>query len=775
MVTVRDILVPPRASRAIGAFWNITPPASTEPPRPESTRLAGNYEESVIDTDNRKPVDPADYRNGGKYRSIVKIRAQYEGSGLHWIGTGYLIQRNVLVTAGHVVFERDPCETTIGHGRAVSIECFIGYHGRATASEANGVQRRVATCVITTRQWVMDGSKRHDFALVKVDRDFDGDLSIMQFPPTPHVVGVDEELGVVGYPGDSALRVGPHGEDGALMHEMFRKTSWNLRNDRDNMLHYTIATGGGQSGGPVLLRSRDGNMVILGTHCYGDDKGGSNAASTIEGPYGNPLEVFEKFIYDFRGDSVRNIGFDRIESGRCCRVNAWKCSPSTLSAEAATESSNEDFFNILKSIGRVVTPVARTTLPIVSPLFGPLGGPISAIGGVALDALSKVVAESLPEGPVSTPAGARSQEDDASAHRAVLAEAALQTILRMEQSPLSRRILDDMQEIYQNTGFTQIQATRLGQKLVPIFTQVGVRFAVNGSFLNSKTDVIGKKVMHRHRTESNPAGPWDDDRDIEGFLHAISEHEIKIFTFSSPHGHDGESQPESVSTDVLWSFVCKGARAAKPLFIQIARDVAKTCYQKLDNWLVSQLDSGETAESSIIHDRVPAGRKVVISDDEAATLLVIRAVMAGCALEALLKADKEELSESHILGDSASVEPEAFFDSMLKTVQKIGPTVVNYAQTVTSHRLPPLLDALRAHQRRHGVVERPARAVESSRQANGTPASNRESPNGAASPGGQNNDRDIVTWVNGQRTYTPAMSRRTSASHHQVSMHNFFS
>ncbi|KAK1774873.1 hypothetical protein QBC45DRAFT_336641 [Copromyces sp. CBS 386.78] len=767
MVAVRDILAPPNPPPVVGAFWDIPPqnvPRNVpQPQTPDSTRLAGNYEESVIDTDNRKPVGAADYRDGGKYRSIVKIRAQYEGSdpSLHWIGTGYLIRDDLLVTAGHVVFERDAGKTAIGHGRAVSIECFIGYHGLSSVGTDSDVQQRFATRVITTRQWVMDGNKRYDCALVQVGQPFTGTLGFMDLLTTP-AVGQNELLGIVGYPGDQTLRVTPHGEDGAIMHEMFRRTSWNLHDDRDHMLHYTIATGGGQSGAPVLLQGHDGELSILGTHCYGDARGVSNSASVNEGRYGNLLGILEESVDSPDKMRVRDIGFNLIALGSCCRVNAWKRSQDR--AEAALESSNDDFLGILKAIGRVVTPIAQTTLPIVSPLFGPLGGPIAAIGGVALDALSDVVAESGLEGTVGAPTGGKRPEN-AYAQRAVLAEAALQTVLRMERSPVSQKILDDMQANYRRTGFTQIKAARLGQKLVPIFNQAGLKFAVNETFLTAKSDLVSRKVMHRSNTESNLAAATDDGRDIEGFLHAISAHEINIFRFSTPHPTDREAQPESITMDYLWNFVCKGARAVKPVIIGAARTQAYACYQMLDSWLAKQLDPVESAESSIVHDRIPAGRKVMITDEEAAALLVTRAVMAGCALQAVLKADKEELSESHILGDASSVEPESFFDSMLKTVQKIGPAVENHTQTVTRYSLPPMIKALRAHIKVNGVEER-------TRGSGGSVSPRSNSTNGRTNlNGGQ--DRSKPIWENGMRPRS--ISSRGSGSNHQVSIHLPFS
>lgn len=125
------------------ATWTLLLPGS---PTPESTELLDDHRpESVYHGDGRKRVDNKDFCNGGVYRcesphfvrnaplgllrdiAIVKIQSGFQGPGteeMKWfMGTGWLIRDDVLVTAGHLVYDRT-------NHRAVSqIKCYIGYNG----------------------------------------------------------------------------------------------------------------------------------------------------------------------------------------------------------------------------------------------------------------------------------------------------------------------------------------------------------------------------------------------------------------------------------------------------------------------------------------------------------------------------------------------------------------------------------------------------------------------------------------------------------------------
>jgi len=162
------------------------------------------------------------------------------------MGTGWLITPDIMVTAGHNVF--DWSGGAKGFGKAVQIKCYIGYQGSASV-DTPGVQYRLAKNIVTTAEWISSRENRHrDVAFIQVDRPFDGDLRLFKYKPTPsqgHVM-----LGVVGYPGDKTLETDAGEERGAEMYEMFDGQEYNLDgNPAENtlrLLEYDISTYGGE-------------------------------------------------------------------------------------------------------------------------------------------------------------------------------------------------------------------------------------------------------------------------------------------------------------------------------------------------------------------------------------------------------------------------------------------------------------------------------------------------------------------------------------------------
>lgn len=117
-------------------------------PKPESETIADptHGEEAVLGEDFRELVNPTDFQDGGKYRckpsafcssaaeklthpdiAISKIQSRFrdqDGKDIWMMGTGWLIRNDLLVTAGHVVYDK-----AYGYGAASQIKCYIGYNG----------------------------------------------------------------------------------------------------------------------------------------------------------------------------------------------------------------------------------------------------------------------------------------------------------------------------------------------------------------------------------------------------------------------------------------------------------------------------------------------------------------------------------------------------------------------------------------------------------------------------------------------------------------------
>ncbi|PNY27273.1 Uncharacterized protein TCAP_02805, partial [Tolypocladium capitatum] len=280
------------ASRA--AVWKLDVPSSTQPA--ESTIVADDGrrggDESAFDDDERVVVDQRDLQDGGKYRSIVKIQSCFvdksTGKSIWMMGTGWLIRPDLLVTAGHVVYDW-------GHhfGAATQIKCYIGYNGRASVKGPD-VQARFGKTIVTTAEWIKAVDNRpRDVAFIQVHKAFTGNLRAFSFVNTP--ASDTCLLGIVGYPGDKSLDSGGRTETGAQMYEQFKKTKYGLDSSQRHMLEYRVSTFGGQSGAAILRRN-GAQLTSIGTHCYGGGGVDGNSGNTIGGQYGNDYAAFIKLF-----------------------------------------------------------------------------------------------------------------------------------------------------------------------------------------------------------------------------------------------------------------------------------------------------------------------------------------------------------------------------------------------------------------------------------------------------------------------------------------------
>ena len=180
------------------------------------------------------------YTNLGSlgYLDIIKLLIRYEGNpAAEAMGTGWLIAPDVLVTAGHCVFD-----WSMPYNRAVSVRAYMGYNGKASIKTPN-VSYRYATQAATTVRWIQTkGARPGDFAVLKLNKPFDASVPPVDFKATP-MKGLGD-IGVVGYPGDKTFR----GESGAQMYEMFTATPWDRSKAENNMLDYVVSTYAGTFG-----------------------------------------------------------------------------------------------------------------------------------------------------------------------------------------------------------------------------------------------------------------------------------------------------------------------------------------------------------------------------------------------------------------------------------------------------------------------------------------------------------------------------------------------
>ena len=187
------------------------------------------------------------------------------------MGTGWLVRPDLLVTAGHNVYNWSGGPDGEGLGKAVHIKCYIGYHGRDSIGTPV-VQQRLAKNAVTTAEWLTSKDNRHrDVAFIQVDRPFEGNLRLFSYLPTPK--SGDEMIGVVGYPADKSLADSDGREEkGATMWEQFTDVQYNLEDPKNKptMLKYRISTFGGKSPSHFSLPAASGagnwnrNVPLLG-------------------------------------------------------------------------------------------------------------------------------------------------------------------------------------------------------------------------------------------------------------------------------------------------------------------------------------------------------------------------------------------------------------------------------------------------------------------------------------------------------------------------------
>lgn len=414
--------------------------------------------------------------------------------------------------------------------------------------------------------------------------------------------------------------------------------------------------------------------VVIGTHCYGGS--GKNSASVIGGQYGNDYKTLMDGLQKNGSLYITDIskGLPGVEPG----------------PDPSPEPVAEGFLDILKDIGRVVTPIAQQGLSFASPFLGPLGGPVSAIGGIALGALSKVCEESALDED-KTPSY---KLQDGVAQRAVLAEAALQTVLRMERSPANKRIMDSMTAKYQGSGFDADKANKLGAKLVPLMSQAGLHLAINENLVTNKKQATGVQKIKPHGPELIVPSA---DTQVEDFLDAAAQAEVKTWRTI---GKEDKSEAEFFND--LTQFLATGSQAPKPALIS-GNPADLTPGQKQLEAYLSKKSGNEATDLPVRPS--PTDKSRPISDAHAAGYLAHRAIVAECALQAVLEAKKTDLQDSVILGDATSAEPESFFDGLLKTVQMMGSAVVKVAPKVLDVALPILIDTVKSHARAESIFD----------------------------------------------------------------------
>lgn len=661
--------------------------------------LQESTEESVFDPDFRALVDPSQYQDGGTYRcehitgllspksfnklteeftaAIVKLQMRYEGQGKDstgwYMGTGWLIAPDIMVTAGHNVYNW----AGNGLGKATIIKCHIGYQGKESVGKP-GVQTRHAKRCVTSAEWLASKENRHrDFAFVQVDKPFTGNLKLFSYGKTPP--HGNELLGVVGYPGDRTIK-DSYGRDerGAQMYQEFDKVNYHLTTDTKapGMLTYRISTYGGQSGSPVI---RVGTQTGIATHVYG--LGDKNQASPIT-DYDNFFNAFkqnlpkagevdgiilhkpvggagaESIIGDIFnialpiGKSLLGIESTFDSDGTSDQYSLSNNNNSNSNSNRNNVSGQEEsFIDVFKKIGGVVSHVGQVLAPTVATaMLGPAGAPIAAIAHAALGALGNACESTL--------------DTEGAPERGVLADSALQTVVKLHRHnpshPVLRKIHADMAQSY---GQVAPAIPHLAERLKPAL--------IRGTNTVCQSDYITKDKAHRRAGGQRlPIRSSIVGAESAGGSSAFEE--CILGDIKAVNG-------EEAFLENVGNFFSRGFQVAKPILRASA--VAGL------NAIATRLAASGKQESALDDPES-------IKESQAAKLVVQRAVMGESALQALQKLDSRELNSLTVPSEGESAQEESIGDFFKTAVQKIGSVVKTVAPVVINNVLPAVIKAV---------------------------------------------------------------------------------
>jgi hypothetical protein len=391
-------------------------------------------------------------------------------------------------------------------------------------------------------------------------------------------------------------------------------------------------------------------LVSIGAHVYGG--GLLNSASTIAGAFGNDYDAM-RASFTRVGTKVNNLH----------GVDIFEASPS--------DEPTEGFMDLFHDIGRVVLPVASSALSAASPFLGPIG-PIAAIGGVALGAIGNMCESSFDASTGDiVPTTAPPRSFDGCAQRAVLCEAALQTVQKLNpDSDEAAKILSHMEATYR----TLEPNLKLAPKL---------RYALAGPSLRMAIDDLTKPrsaestiEVRRQLSGVNGAETFVDS-DQKAFAEALISSPTVVL------------RDEEGFFDNLGSLIMKGATFATPLLKAGAK------------FGLSKLVEAVSGSAESAFDPLPT------NNDPVAETLFKRAIMGEAALQAITKFPPKTLESLPLYDRNDQLSSEGFFDSFKGIVQDIGRKVMATAPSVISAVAPIAMNLLQNAAKPQGVTSIP--------------------------------------------------------------------
>lgn len=207
--------------------------------RAENASSENSYTYSIIGSDDRQKVSNT---KDHPYSAICYIEIEWP-DGSTGMGTAWMLNRAVAVTAGHCVY------SSANGGWAKSIKLWPGKNGYGFWNNPYGTT--TATSINTSSEWVSLADERHDWAILELNDNIGDKTGWFGFAWTPESL-TDAEVTISGYPGE---------------HRYYQyKMSGKITGCNTYKLYYNaIDTSGGQSGSPIF----NSVSIVYGIHCYG--------------------------------------------------------------------------------------------------------------------------------------------------------------------------------------------------------------------------------------------------------------------------------------------------------------------------------------------------------------------------------------------------------------------------------------------------------------------------------------------------------------------------
>ena len=324
-------------------------------------------------------------------------------------------------------------------------------------------------------------------------------------------------------------------------------------------------------------------------------------------------------------------------------------------ARYSAESGEEGFIDILKDALRIGAPLLggalKTGLPIA---LGPLGAPIGALAGLALNAAGKL-AESADAESFDP-----SEAQEGTMERAILAEAALTAMQRMDLHPEDQEsIFSDMKDYVMKAAPT---IKKVAPRVMGAMMEPALRIALNSLHKYNEQGHNGAEAFEDQSSEPfrlnvtySNAIDQRGNRNAEAFLEGLQNSMNQ-----GQEAFDGESREEffdmfAAAVRLAGNVPIVGTPFGLPILAKMV---------------------GAITESTEAESAIPSA---LSSND-----LAKRALVGEAALQALMKLPPQKLEE------------EGFFDMITDAVKKIAPIVVKVAPTVISNLSPAIGGIIKA-------------------------------------------------------------------------------